>query len=477
MLVVDPVRRRARFGRALVALAMGAALLLTGTTAQADDKAELERQRQENAAERERLASELEGTDAELAQTYLALQDATTRLPIAQAELAQAEGELAAAERTQQAVADRLAVAEAEQAELVSQLVEGTEQIEQTRSSLGELARSSYRGGTSLSTLSVVLDASSSEEFVAQYAVVDTAVRTQTQVLDDLETITAVNRNRQERQDAVAQRVNELKVQADEAVVAADAARASAADRTAEIQQLMADQESLAAQLEAAKQSLSSSMAAAQAADDQLASRIAEIVAEEQRLERERQERERQERERLERERAEAAARAAREAAANNRPAPPPPPPVPAPAPPSSGGGGASLIPPVPAPLYVTSPYGYRIHPLAGYQWMHDGVDLRSSCGNPQVASASGTVTDTRPAAGNDSHGNQVLINHGIIGGDSYITVYNHLTRFAVSAGETVQQGQVIGYTGATGNVTGCHVHFEVWRNGATIDPMRLPAF
>src|SRR5699024_2113112 len=105
---------------------------------------------------------------------------------------------------------------------------------------------------------------------------------------DDLQRITAVNRNRQLRQDAVAERIGELKAQADAAVVAADKARTDAADRTAEIQQIQADQTELAAQLEAARDQLDASLESARADDAALESRIAEIVAEEKRKEAER---------------------------------------------------------------------------------------------------------------------------------------------------------------------------------------------
>lgn len=135
------------------------------------------------------------------------------------------------------------------------------------------------------------------------------------------------------------------------------------------------------------------------------------------------------------------------------------------------------FIPPVPAPVYVTSPFGMRWYPITGGYWMHNGVDLRSTCGEAQVAAADGVVQSVRPAAGNGTHGNQVFINHGIINGNSYVTVYNHLSGFAVSTGQSVSKGQAIGYTGMTGAVTGCHVHFEIWRNGSVIDPMTQPGF
>ncbi|MDY5142942.1 M23 family metallopeptidase, partial [Actinotignum timonense] len=136
-----------------------------------------------------------------------------------------------------------------------------------------------------------------------------------------------------------------------------------------------------------------------------------------------------------------------------------------------------ALIPPVPAPLYVTSPFGMRVYPFDGGWWMHEGVDLRSACGNPQYAAAAGVVAAVRPASGNGTHGNQVILNLGYINGSSYVVVYNHLSGFNVSVGQSVGQGDVIGWTGMTGMVTGCHVHFEVWQDGVVIDPMSLPGF
>lgn len=135
------------------------------------------------------------------------------------------------------------------------------------------------------------------------------------------------------------------------------------------------------------------------------------------------------------------------------------------------------FIPPVPAPVYVTSPFGMRWYPITGGHWMHNGVDLRSMCGEGQRSTAAGVVTATRPTGTTGTSGNQVMINHGIINGSSYVSVYNHLGGFAVSPGQSVSQGQVIGYTGQTGQVTGCHVHFEIWKDGSVIDPMRQPGF
>ncbi|MCM3660645.1 peptidoglycan DD-metalloendopeptidase family protein [Georgenia satyanarayanai] len=476
--------------RALLSATLAVVLLAGGSSAVADYDDEIreydrqlrqqQEEREELARDREALESRLEGTNADLATAYLALEDANARLPLAEAALAEAQDALAAAEREEQAVADRLTLAESELGDLGEQLAEGDAQIESTRSSIGELARSTYRGGASLSGLSVVLNAESSEEFIRQTAIVDTAVRTQTKVITDLETITAVNRNRELRQQAVRDRIDELHAQAEEAVAAADEARATADAHRQEIVEIQEQQTALAAELEALQGRLNEDLARKEADDDRLAGIIAGIEADRAGTVAER-EAERREQERRERERRAAAAQSSSGSSGGSGGG-------------SSGGGSSSgggggssnggggsssgsMIPPVPNPMYVTSPYGMRMHPLAGYEWFHAGVDVRSACGNPQVAAASGTVKATIPAPGNASHGNQVIIDHGTMNGSGYVTVTNHLSRFNVRAGQWVDKGDVVGYTGMTGNVTGCHVHFEVWKDGSTINPMNLPGW
>jgi murein DD-endopeptidase MepM/ murein hydrolase activator NlpD len=123
---------------------------------------------------------------------------------------------------------------------------------------------------------------------------------------------------------------------------------------------------------------------------------------------------------------------------------------------------GGGMMQPVPGP--VTSSYGLRMHPILGYARMHRGLDFRASYGSPIVAVADGTVARTGWAGG---YGNQVRLNHA--GG--LATSYSHMSRIAVSPGARVRQGQVIGYIGTTGLSTGPHLHFETYRNGATINP------
>jgi len=112
----------------------------------------------------------------------------------------------------------------------------------------------------------------------------------------------------------------------------------------------------------------------------------------------------------------------------------------------------------------ISSNYGLRMHPILGYSRMHRGVDFRASYGTPILAVSDGRVSF---AGWHGGHGRAVAINHG--GGLG--TMYAHMSRIAVSAGASVRRGQVIGYVGSTGLSTGPHLHFEVRRNGATVNP------
>jgi len=126
--------------------------------------------------------------------------------------------------------------------------------------------------------------------------------------------------------------------------------------------------------------------------------------------------------------------------------------------------GSGQMIWPVNGP--IVSGYGPRT--INGAYEFHPGVDIAVPSGTPIRAAASGTVAFTEPESASGGYGNYTCIDHG--GGLS--TCYAHQETFAVQAGQSVSQGQVIGYSDCTGYCFGPHVHFEVRINGATTDPM-----
>ena len=112
----------------------------------------------------------------------------------------------------------------------------------------------------------------------------------------------------------------------------------------------------------------------------------------------------------------------------------------------------------------VSSPYGYRIHPIYGTRKLHAGIDFPVASGTPIYAAADGTVI---MASWYGGYGNCVIIDHG--GGMT--TLYAHNTSLTVSNGQKVKRGDLIAKAGSTGNSTGPHCHFEVRINGSTTDP------
>ena len=112
----------------------------------------------------------------------------------------------------------------------------------------------------------------------------------------------------------------------------------------------------------------------------------------------------------------------------------------------------------------LTSDYGMRTHPVLGGRRNHKGVDLAQPSGTPVYATADGIVA---MAERYSSYGNYIQIEHG----GELQTRYAHLSGYAVSAGEQVRKGQLIGFVGSTGRSTGPHLHYEVRVAGEAVDP------
>ena len=126
---------------------------------------------------------------------------------------------------------------------------------------------------------------------------------------------------------------------------------------------------------------------------------------------------------------------------------------------------GGKMAWPAPGYTRITSPYGYRIHPILKTKKLHTGIDIGIPSGKSVVAAGAGTVIHSDWLGG---YGKVIMIDHG--GG--IVTLYAHNSSLVVKEGDKVKQGDVVSKAGSTGMSTGPHLHFEVRKNGEYVDPI-----
>ena len=420
----------------LVALVLAAALCLStfapASPASADDlddrRRAAERKKKQNEEELEKLSHELEEIGEELAEAVLALRRVEQQLPDAQAALQVAQDAYAKARREVKVLEDRLQVQEDTETQLVDRIAADEQRSLETRANVGALARQALKGDLSTSSLAIMLEASSAQEFVQEYGLVTTALRSQTALLDELAQADAANRNAKVRLEAVRERIAELRA---DAIVKRDEAnerRKEAEAHEAQVRDLIAEQRARTAFIESRKEEMEAKEAQLKKDRESLESDLKKIIEEQKKRD------------------------AKRRKAGKPGPV----------------GSGLFRNPSSYSPMYITSHYGWRLHPVLGYRRLHAGIDLRAYCGMSILAGRSGTVLWARYRSG---YGNQVMVDHGYVNGNSVMSSYNHLQGFTVSSGSKVRGGDVVGYSGSTGTSTACHLHFEVYINGNTVDP------
>lgn len=420
--------------------------------------------------QRQQITSQLDAVNSAVGESSLALEEALARLNTSQGELAAAETALA---QTREKVAaahaedDRLAAslrtAQDELAVAEAAVAAGEKAIADQRDMIGGIVREQYQRQHNLMGVAVLVGTGSS-------AGLQTRIQLSTTMLDTNE--------------AQLERLNELQRTLEAAKAAKVEAEARVATEKAAAAQVLASLQGL----EAAEVQQQSALAAAVSAN-QVAQQTAaqQVEADRQAYEQLSSERERVNAEiaaRDEAARQAAAAQAEAERAGREADA--------AKAAASAAGSTASsgtvssaaksdsssaksntrtssagLAMPLDS-VRLTSQYGMRVHPVTGVYKLHDGLDFAAGCGVPIKAVANGTVTQRYYNAG---YGNRLFIDHGTVGSKRTTTSYNHLSSYAVSVGQTVKQGQVIGYVGTTGYSTGCHLHFMVWSNGQLVNP------
>ncbi len=426
--------RQARVSAALlIAAILGTA---AGSIAQAEGSvpawSSYDDQIAQAAKDKAKKEQEAKSLEHDLSETNQAIGDATIkltqlndRLPVVQEEYRLAQQRVDAAVLQQSIIAGKLEAATAEDAALTAQIEADDAKISDLREVLAEMARAEYQGSREDASLSIFFGAKTSADFVDDYAYRETTSRVQSNTLSQMEELASVNRNRKARQEAVRAYIEELKVKADALVVETQKARDAAAAKKAEVEQLLREAENLKAYLESQRATHVAQQAEAEA---QAAALKAELdVLWKKKL---------------------------AEESAN-----------------SSGSLVKGFLSPPTAVPYITSSYGMRFHPIYRINRLHAGTDFRAYCGTPILAAADGTVEWARYRYG---FGNQVMLDNGIVSGKVLFTSYNHFSGYAVSSGQKVKRGQVLGYSGTTGSSTACHLHFEAYVNGSTVDPMTL---
>ncbi len=322
------------------------------------------------------------------------------------------------------------------------ELDEAKARLEQLRKQNKERIRAMEEEG-SLSYWSVLFKASSFSDLLDR--------------LNMIEEIAEADRRRLEEMDLAAKAVETARQELESEKAELEDTKAALNDLQAELEVKRLAADEVLAELHKQGEALDELMAATEARDEALQKEIAEAERakskEQQRLEEE--ERKRQEEERKK-----------QEALQNQNK-------------PNSSGNSTSGAAPssaywmIPCSyVYLSSPFGYRVHPIHGTYSFHSGVDLASPAGTPIKATRAGTVTKTAYDSGS---GYYVTINHG----DGFSSSYLHMTHWdpSIYVGKKVSQGEVIGYVGSTGWSTGNHLHFSIYFNGVAQNPAAYMKF
>lgn len=405
----------------------------------ADERSDAVNRRDKAQQTMNQLQGSLDSVNTNLADAAIALQQSEIDLADAEINLTDAKTKEADALRKQQIIQDQLEIAQADLSEVNEQVASNEDKLGGDMKTVGELARQTYQSGGEFSLIALATTAKTTDDFAKVAFSRDLAAQLQSQKMTKVENALALSRNQQNRLQSLKDQVADLKKDADATLKDAQDAAADKQTSYETYNDIVRQKSAAKTQLDSQKKNLESDLANARREQQEAQSRISEIDA--------------------------------RNWANSQRTKPVTPVGPVTPVYSNYSGGGGIFRHPIDGALNVTSSYGWRVNPVLGYTELHQGVDLAANCGVPQYATASGTVT---AALYDGSGGNSVYINHGVIGGSSWQTVHRHFTSFAVFSGQHVNKGQVIGYTGTTGNSTGCHTHYEIWKNGITINPMSM---
>ncbi len=445
-----------KYARGIVAAAVTVGLLGTWQPAHADKLDDKKDQLQQQIEKQESVVDE---AVAKHDDAVAAAERAQADLNAAEQRLAAAEREREAAEKRDEKAAAELEVAEAKLVQAQADVAAAKAALDSTNRRLNEEILVTTQNTDGLMNLALLFHDVDTSNLNARAQLADTLFTSSAKQLDELEerrlTLEAAEAVADEAEKEAARLREAAAKQLKEREAAerwADEAREDVADLLAERQEMERQAASVVSEAEKVQADLE-----ADAAD--VERRIKERIAKEDARQA-----------KLEADRKAAKEKAARTDRSTNK--------KPSKSPSKSSSGSSSKSSSssnssgrfiYPAGGRITSQYGMRLHPVLGYWKLHDGTDFGAACGTPIKAAASGVVSDRYYNAG---YGNRLMIDHGKVNGHYVTTGYNHASKYIVSVGQRVSQGQTIGYVGSTGYSTGCHLHLMVWDNGSLVNPM-----
>lgn len=414
--------RQRRWGAGAVTVGLALVTLWAGTLqpAAAESRDDIAEKQAEASNRVSTLSKEIDGIDAELSAIFVALEEANAKIPAAQAALDEANTKRDAADRAHEVALGQLDAAQSERDELDEELARARDKQKAANGAIGDLARRMYRSGSD-SAVVLAFTKSGTQSIDERAQAAETLARSQSQALNAALDVTATQRTRANRLEAVAQRISTLEAAAKKALADAQAASAQAETELKNREKAKAEADQRQKEWNSRKDEAMAQLNQAQADYEAMTASLAQIDEENKKRN-------------------------------------------------ASYVSQAGFSAPLPAAsMIVTSPFGYRMHPVLGYMKLHSGVDFGASCGTPVYATADGVVA---AVSASESAGTYVDVNHGIVGGNSVVSEYLHLQATYVSVGQSVSAGTVLGEVGQTGYATGCHLHFGILRNGVNVDPM-----
>jgi murein DD-endopeptidase MepM/ murein hydrolase activator NlpD len=410
-----------------VVLALGVGLLsvLTGPQATAG---ELHDRKQAVQKQIEKANHELDESSARLRRATQALSHAREQLTQARAELGDVRARLALARQRDEEMKAALAEAEARLDQARTDVANGKQALQDQRDLVVDTITSIYQqGDPSLMAFTSILNAQTPADLTRQQEANSSLVDRQDNAYDDLRAAEVLLKvHEDEVADATAE-VAEKRQEAAEHLVEMEQLTDEALSAKQRVQAMVGQRKDAESAAFRARQKDRKALAALKRQEDRIDKLIQEAIRK-------------------------ARAKAAANAKKHGRPV----------------DTNGLLMHPVNGP--VTSPFGYRIHPIYHYWGLHDGVDFGAGCGANLYASHGGKVLSEYYSS---VWGNRLYLNVGMINGKFITLIYNHLSRYRVGVGTTVSRGEVVGYVGTTGWSTGCHLHFTVMENGKPVDPQK----